>query len=111
MEFRTVFKGTIIATEGIRNGLDIAKSLALGADVAEMALPFLKPAVKGVNSVLDTLHHLERELKIVMFLTGSKSINELRQKPLVITGNTREWLEIRGIDVKSLFQDGRITSD
>ena len=90
----------VIASGGIRNGIDIAKALCLGAEIVGMALPFLKPATKSGKEVEKLLKKLTIELKTTMFLVGAKNIDELRKKPVVITGKTKEWLESRGVDIK-----------
>lgn len=90
----------LIATGGVRNGIEIAKALSLGADLVGVALPLLRPAMKNEKEVEKELYKLIRELKICMFLTGANNMRELRKRPLVITGKTREWLEARGIDFK-----------
>jgi isopentenyl-diphosphate delta-isomerase len=86
----------LIATGGVRSGLDIAKSIALGADMCGIALPFLKilkqEGKEGVERYVDKL---QRELKISMALTGSKNIAELKKAKYVLTGKTKEWLEQR----------------
>lgn len=102
IECRDSVKIPLIATGGIRNGIEIAKSLALGADMVGIALPLLKPAMKSDADVGKKIYQLEKELKIAMFLCGARNINELRNKPVVLTGKTREWAEARGIDIKKL---------
>ncbi|RLI95461.1 MAG: type 2 isopentenyl-diphosphate Delta-isomerase, partial [Candidatus Altiarchaeales archaeon] len=71
----------IIASGGIRSGIDAAKAIALGAECVGIALPILKAwssnSIKGVKNFLDKFIY---ELKICMFLTGSKSIKELNGK-------------------------------
>jgi isopentenyl-diphosphate delta-isomerase len=84
----------VIASGGIRNGIQIAKSLALGADTSGLALPLLKPAVEG--KVIDSLKRLIEELRITSFLVGVKNISELKSVPLVITGKMADWLTFRG---------------
>ncbi|MHC1579498.1 MAG: alpha-hydroxy-acid oxidizing protein, partial [Candidatus Alkanophagales archaeon] len=86
----------IIATGGIRSGLDIAKSLALGADVCSAALPFVKPAMRGAEEVRRVLECMAEELRVTMFLCGCGSIDELKRAEVVVTGRTREMLEQRG---------------
>jgi len=90
----------IIASGGIRNGLDIAKCIAVGASSVGIALPFLKPATKSYKLVKKEIEKIVKELKMAMFLVGAKNIKELRKVPIVITGKTREWAEVRGIDIK-----------
>jgi len=85
---------TVISSGGIRTGFDAAKALALGGDAVGLALPLLKPAMDG--TVSDFLEALIKELRIAMFLLGAKSVEELKQTPVVITGRTAEWLCARG---------------
>ncbi len=73
---------TVIASGGIRNGIEIAKSLALGADAVALALPFLKAAECSAEAVVEVIERLLEELRTVMFLTGSKNIANLKLKEL-----------------------------
>lgn len=86
----------LMASGGIRSGLDIAKSIALGADVCGMALPFLrilkKEGKKGVEKFIDKL---QSELKTAMFLTGSENIEKLKNAKYVLTGKVKNWAEQR----------------
>lgn len=91
----------VIASGGVRNGIDAAKCLALGATMVSIAHPFLVAAAKSSDAVYGKIKELERELKTAIFLTGSRNASELRKKPVIITGMTREWLEARGIDTKA----------
>jgi len=70
----------IIASGGIRTGLDIAKALALGASLASMGLPFLKWANASVADVLHGVGQLKEELRVAMWYTGSKEISALKGK-------------------------------
>jgi isopentenyl-diphosphate delta-isomerase len=85
----------IIASGGIRTGIDIAKAIAIGADLAGLALPVLSPAILDSNAVQLFLESLIHGLRAAMFLVGAANLKELSQAPLVITGHTREWLEYR----------------
>lgn len=67
----------IIATGGIRNGLDVAKALVLGADAAGMARALLEPATKGKDAVLFEVDAIIKELRAAMFLTGVNSISKI----------------------------------
>lgn len=86
----------IIASGGIRSGLDIAKSIALGASMAGMARPILLSASKGYEETRKALFAIINQLRNIMFLVGAGSIEKLRNAPLVILGRTAEWLRIRG---------------
>jgi len=71
----------LIASGGIRSGLDVAKTLSLGADVAGIALPLLKAYNReGEKGVIEHLERIFTELRISMFLTGSNKIKELDGK-------------------------------
>lgn len=86
----------VIASGGIRYGTDVAKSLALGASLASMALPILQSATKGPKEVKKTLQFMVEELRNAMFLVGAESIQKLQKAPVVLTGKTAEWLRMRG---------------
>ena len=88
---------TIIGSGGLRTGLDVAKVIALGAQVAGIAQPFLKAAL--TNNVETVIEQIIVELKTAMFLVGARSIPELQSKSLVIVGKTAQWLTARGFDV------------
>ncbi len=70
---------TIIAGGGVRSGQDIAKSIALGADMAGMALPFLRCAAISAEALFEKIEGLREELATVMFCTGCKTIEDLKQ--------------------------------
>jgi isopentenyl-diphosphate Delta-isomerase len=76
-----------IASGGLRDGLDIAKCLALGAVAGGMAGPFLKAADKSVEEVINTINEIAREIRIVLFATGSKDIHALQQGSALLTIN------------------------
>lgn len=69
----------LIATGGIRNGLHIAKAIALGADMAAMAQPMLLAAIKGEDYLLAFIEKILLELKVAMFASGRPNISSLRQ--------------------------------
>ena len=86
----------VIASGGIRTGLDIAKAIALGAKVCAIAAPFLKilkrEGERGVEKYVD---RLLLDLKRAMMFTGCKNLDELRKVPYVLKGFTKEWKEQR----------------
>ncbi|MGD2065855.1 MAG: type 2 isopentenyl-diphosphate Delta-isomerase [Candidatus Bathyarchaeota archaeon] len=90
----------VIASGGIRNGIDIAKALALGASLASATFPFLEPATKGSEDVKRALMSLVGEVRNAMFLVGADSIQKLQNVPVVLTGKTCEWLKMRGFKPK-----------
>lgn len=91
---------TVCASGGVYSAVNICKSLALGADLVGIASPFLKLAYyHDTNTIIKYVEDLILSTKKVMLLTDAGNLEELRKKPLVITGQTREWLELRGIDV------------
>jgi isopentenyl-diphosphate delta-isomerase len=78
---------TIIASGGIRNGIDVAKCIALGATAAGTAGDFLRAAVKGgVDSVIDTAGAFTDELRVAMFCSGAINLSTLAQMPLYRRG-------------------------
>ncbi len=87
---------TVIASGGIRTGIDVAKAFSLGASLAGTAHPILLAATKGPKEVKKTLQVTIEGLKNAMFLVGADSIPKLKEVPLVITGKTAEWLKMRG---------------
>lgn len=93
----------VIASGGVRAGLDIAKSIALGASLAGIARPVLLAALKGPKETKRFLMSLVSQLKCAMFLTGAKSIEDLKRVPLVIVGKTAEWLRARGFNPDLLY--------
>jgi isopentenyl-diphosphate delta-isomerase len=98
----------VSASGGIRNGVDMAKALALGASLTSISQPVLQAAVKGVEETKELLMTLMEELKNSMFLVGADSVKALWEKPLVITGKTAEWLRIRGFNIEKYARRGRI---
>lgn len=74
----------IIASGGLRNGLDMAKCIALGATLAGMAGPFLKAAVDSLQAVLDEIEIATTELQVAMFGIGVDSIAGLQQTDRLI---------------------------
>lgn len=88
----------IIASGGVNSGLLAAKSFALGAKavgIAGMAAKILLS--EGRDVLISRLNNVQKELKIVMVMTGCSSIDQLRQTPIVVTGQTRQWLDSRSL--------------
>ncbi|HYT00393.1 MAG TPA: type 2 isopentenyl-diphosphate Delta-isomerase [Thermoplasmata archaeon] len=83
----------LVATGGIRSGLDAAKGIALGSTMAGMAKPMLEAAKVSADAVVQELRAVIEELKAAMFLTGSTSIEELQDRPVIVSPPTASWLE------------------
>jgi isopentenyl-diphosphate delta-isomerase len=89
----------VIATGGVRTGLDAAKAISLGATLVGLARPVLQAAVAGEEALAELLDRLLLELRTAMFLTGSADIAHLRRRPPVVLGETAGWLERLGSEV------------
>lgn len=73
----------IIASGGLKDGIDIAKSIALGATLGGMAGPFLKAADKSLEAVDQFIRELSTELRIAMLCSGANNIAELQKTILL----------------------------
>lgn len=73
----------MIASGGVRSGIDVAKAIALGADMAAAAQPFLKALMK--NRLEEEIVLWKKQLTIAMFLTGSKNISELKYAKFLLS--------------------------
>ncbi len=96
----------LISTGGVRTGLDMARALALGATLVGIGFPFLKAASQSFDAVCELLETIVAELKVAMQLSGASSIEQLHQTDIVVTGETRNWLSMRGFEeeLKSIAQ-------
>ncbi len=82
-DIRAVLPDTpVIASGGVRSGVDVAKAIRLGADLVGMAAPALGAATKTVNAVETQMSGVAEELKIAMFCTGSPNLSALRRAVL-----------------------------
>lgn len=69
----------LIASGGLRNGLDVAKAIALGADIAGLALPFLQAANESVAELYSLTDILLAEITTALFCTGNATLSELKR--------------------------------
>jgi len=83
----------IVATGGLRNGLDVARALALGATAGGLARNLLKAWNEGGREgALSAGRELVEEVRIACLLTGSRSPADLKDQPLVIGPELRRWI-------------------
>ncbi len=69
------FKGIVVDSGGIRNGLDIDKLIVLGADAAGMAIPFLFEVQKhSVDAIIEKIQEISYQPRLTCFLTGSRNL-------------------------------------
>ena len=78
-ECRAAVDLPLIASGGIRNGVECAKALAMGADLVGFALPLLKPALESAEAVIRVIERMTMELKKAMMLLGVSNIEELKK--------------------------------
>lgn len=84
---------SVIASGGLRTGVEVAKALALGADVGGMALPLFRAHQEGgISKAREAMELVVRALEQAMVLTGSRTPDDVRRGPRVITGPLKDWL-------------------
>ena len=74
----------LIASGGVRNGIDMAKSMILGASLCGLARPFLNPARESAEAVRAVIRRLKREFTTAMFLLGMDNIDDLKGREELI---------------------------
>lgn len=79
MEVRRELPGmALMASGGVRSGMDAAKALAMGADVVAMARPLLAPAIESTDAVVDALGGFIEELRVCLHGCGAANLEKLR---------------------------------
>lgn len=73
----------LIASGGLRHGLDIAKAIALGADLAGLALPFLRAAAESEAALYELVEVLIAEMSTVLFCTGTADLEEFKRSEVL----------------------------
>lgn len=86
-EVRATLPGMpLVASGGIRTGVDAAKALAMGADAVALARPLLAPAIESPAAVLDALHGFIEELRICLHGCGAADLSALREAGVTPVG-------------------------
>jgi isopentenyl-diphosphate Delta-isomerase len=68
----------LIASGGVRTGIDIAKCFALGAQMVSMALPFLRWADGGVKEVIRGVETIKEQLSVCLWYSGCHRVSALK---------------------------------
>ncbi len=85
-----------IASGGVRGALDVVRALALGAEAASLALPFLRAfAERGPSGVLEAGERLVEGVRAVMLLCGARRVSALASLPRVLGPDLSRWIEER----------------
>ncbi len=80
---------TLVASGGIRNGIDMAKSMILGADLCGVAAPFLSAAQDSSARVVKQITKMRREFQTAMFLLGCPTLSKLKRNTSLIRPKAR----------------------
>jgi len=86
IEVKKTVELPIIASGGLRNGLEIAKCIALGANMGAMAYPFLLRAAESREQLFNFADTVIAELKSTMFLVGAMNLSVLKSSRYILTG-------------------------
>ncbi len=83
----------VVASGGVRDGVDAARAIALGADAVALALPWLRAFARGGAAELAaTAERLIESLRAACLLTGSRDLEALRRAPRVLGPELRSWI-------------------
>jgi isopentenyl-diphosphate Delta-isomerase len=86
IEVKKTVKVPIIASGGLRNGMEIAKCIVLGASMCAMAYPFLLKAAESKEQLFNFADTVIAELKSTMFLIGAMNLSVLKSSRYILTG-------------------------
>ncbi|MGH3300489.1 MAG: type 2 isopentenyl-diphosphate Delta-isomerase [Streptosporangiaceae bacterium] len=89
-----------IAVGGVRNGLDAARALSLGAVAVGVGRPLLEQALLGADAVQDWIAAFAHQLRAAAFLAGVPSVRALPSARSFLRGATRQWLDELAGDVR-----------
>lgn len=86
IEVKKTVKVPIIASGGLRNGMEMAKCIVLGASMCAMAYPFLLKAAESKEQLFNFADTVIAELKSTMFLIGAMNLSLLKSSRYILTG-------------------------
>jgi isopentenyl-diphosphate delta-isomerase len=95
MEVRKAVNVPLVCSGGVKSGLDVAKSIVMGANVAGVARPLLRPATESADAVEKALNQMITELKAAMLLSGARNLEQMRNVKYVLTGTVKDWADQR----------------
>lgn len=90
----------IISSGGIRTAQDIVKSLALGASLVGISSEFMHMILEDVDTAIERVYEWKLELERTMTLLGAKTVSELADTDVIISGETAHWVDLRRIDLR-----------
>ncbi|WP_238786623.1 type 2 isopentenyl-diphosphate Delta-isomerase [Vagococcus coleopterorum] len=91
----------ILASGGIRNPLDMAKALALGAKACGLSGQILELVQKqGVEETIKIVNSWKDQLQTIMTLLGCRKVSDLKQTDLVLTGSVKDWCDVRDLNYR-----------
>lgn len=79
-------QATLIASGGIRTGIDMVKAVVLGASMCGLAAPFLRPAMESPERVIEVIKGLQREFETAMFLLGARTLDDIHGREELFVG-------------------------
>ena len=88
---RTLPQVPLIASGGLRDGVDVAKAIALGADMAGIAGPLVKAAAASEEALMEYVDALVQQLRVAMFCTGAAEVPSLRQVEVIWEGQASTY--------------------
>lgn len=102
-------KDLLVASGGITTPMHVAKSLALGADIAGMSMYFLDLVTRypDLTEAIKEFEKFTKELKVIMLLTGSESVHNLRSKRVHLSLSLCNWLDTYDINYKDIVRQRR----
>jgi isopentenyl-diphosphate delta-isomerase len=86
----------VIGSGGLRTGLDLAKAIVMGANAGGFARTLLNGADSGADILEKQIQQILRDLKIVMFLTSSRNVKDLKKAKYFVSNSLRQWLSVYG---------------